>query len=63
MDTIPAGVSAQTLGLDGTETYEITGLSDSIQPRQDVTLHITRKDGTKEAHQVKLRIDTPIEVD
>jgi aconitate hydratase len=59
----PEGVSAQTLNLDGTETYDITGLSDSIQPRQDVTLHITRKDGTKESHQVRLRIDTPIEVD
>jgi aconitate hydratase len=57
------GVSAKTLNLDGTETYDITGLSDSIQPRQDVTLHITRKNGTKESHQVKLRIDTPIEVD
>jgi aconitate hydratase len=59
----PEGISAQTLNLDGTETYDITGLSDSIQPRQDVTLTITRKDGTKESHQVKLRIDTPIEVD
>ena len=57
------GVSSKTLNLDGTETYDITGLSDSIQPRQDVTLHITRKDGAKESHQVKLRIDTPIEVD
>jgi len=57
------GVSAKTLNLDGTEIYDITGLSDSIQPRQDVTLHITRKDGTKESQQVKLRIDTPIEVD
>jgi aconitate hydratase len=59
----PEGISAQTLNLDGTETYDITGLSDSIQPRQDVTITITRKDGTKESHQVKLRIDTPIEVD
>jgi aconitate hydratase len=59
----PEGISAQSLNLDGTETYDITGLSDSIQPRQDVTLTITRKDGTKESHQVKLRIDTPIEVD
>jgi aconitate hydratase len=59
----PEGISAQTLNLDGTETYDITGLSDSIQPRQDVTLTITRKDGSKESHQVKLRIDTPIEVD
>jgi aconitate hydratase len=59
----PEGISAQTLNLDGTETYDITGLSDSIQPRQDVTLTITRKDGTKVEQTVKLRIDTPIEVD
>jgi aconitate hydratase len=59
----PEGISAQTLALDGTETYDITGLSDSIQPRQDVTLTITRKDGTKLEQIVKLRIDTPIEVD
>ena len=59
----PEGISAQSLNLDGSETYDITGLSDSIQPRQNVTLHITRKNGTKESHQVKLRIDTPIEVD
>jgi len=59
----PEGISAQSLNLDGTETYDITGLSDSIQPRQDVTLTITRKDGTKLEQPVKLRIDTPIEVD
>ncbi len=59
----PEGISAQSLNLDGSETYDITGLSDSIHPRQDVTLTITRKNGTKESHQVKLRIDTPIEVD
>jgi aconitate hydratase len=59
----PDGVSAQSLGLDGTETFDITGLGDQIQPRQDVTLTITRKDGKTESLAVKLRIDTPIEVD
>ena len=59
----PEGISAQSLNLDGTETYDITGLSDSIQPRQNVTLTITRKNGTKVEQTVKLRIDTPIEVD
>ncbi|MEI6073754.1 MAG: aconitate hydratase AcnA [Verrucomicrobiae bacterium] len=59
----PDGVSAQTLGLDGTETFDITGLEDNIQPRQDVTLTITRKDGKTESLSVRLRIDTPIEVD
>ena len=39
------------------------GLSDDIVPRQDVTLRITRKDGSVIEQPVKLRIDTPIEVD
>jgi aconitate hydratase len=57
------GTSAQTLGLDGSETFSITGLSDQIQPGQMVTLEITRKDKTKQSVPVKLRIDTPIEID
>jgi aconitate hydratase len=57
------GTTAQTLGLDGSETYSITGLSDQIQPGQMVTLEITRKDKSKQSVPVKLRIDTPIEID
>jgi aconitate hydratase len=57
------GTTAQTLGLDGSETYSVTGLSDQIQPGQMVTLEITRKDGAKQSVPVKLRIDTPIEID
>ena len=59
----PEGVTAQTLGLDGTEVSDVLGLSDEIEPRQDVTLRITRKDGSVIEQPVKLRIDTPIEVD
>jgi aconitate hydratase len=57
------GTNAQTLGLDGSETYAITGLSDAIEPGQMVTLEITRKESAPEKVPVKLRIDTPIEVD
>jgi aconitate hydratase len=57
------GTSAQTLGLDGSETYSITGLSDQIQPGEIVTLEITRKDKSKQSVPVKLRIDTAIEID
>jgi aconitate hydratase len=57
------GTSAQSLGLDGSETFSIGGLSDAIQPGQQVTLKITSKDGTSSAVPVTLRIDTPIEVD
>ncbi len=59
----PEGVSAQTLGLDGTETFDVTGLSDAIKPRQNVTLVIHKADGTTVEQSVILRIDTHIEVD
>jgi aconitate hydratase len=57
------GTNAQTLKVDGSETYAITGLSEGIEPGQMVTLVITRKDGSEEEVPVKLRIDTPIEID
>ena len=59
----PEGTNAQTLALDGTETYDIVGLGEDLQPRQDIALRITRKDGSIRELQVKVRIDTPIEVD
>ncbi len=57
------GINAQTLNLDGSETYSLLGLSNSIRPRQEVTLEIRRKDGAIEKVALILRIDTPIEVD
>ena len=57
------GTSAQTLGLDGSEIFSITGLSDKIQPGQMVILEFTRKDGVRQSVPVKLRIDTAIEID
>ena len=57
------GVTAQSLGLDGSQTFSIGGLSDAIQPGQQITMEIEAKDGQKRYLPVKLRIDTPIEVD
>jgi aconitate hydratase len=57
------GTTAQSLGLDGSETFSITGLSDSTKPGQQVTLEIESKDGQKRSVPMKLRIDTPIEID
>ena len=42
------GTTPQTLKLDGTETYDVVGLSANIKPQQDLTLKITRKDGQSE---------------
>jgi aconitate hydratase len=58
------GTNAASLNLDGTETFDITGLEGKeVQPRQDVTLTIHRADGATEQVPVILRIDTPIEID
>ena len=58
------GESAQTLNLDGTETFDLAGLENgSVKPRQDVTLKINRADGTSEETTLTLRIDTPIELE
>jgi len=57
------GVTAQSLGLDGSQTFSIGGLSDAIQPGTRLTLEIETKDKQKRYVPVKLRIDTPIEVD
>jgi aconitate hydratase len=57
------GTNAQTLGLNGSEMFSVTGLSGSVQPGQELNLEITRKDRKSTSVPVKLRIDTPIEVD
>ncbi|MGD9561021.1 MAG: aconitate hydratase [Pyrinomonadaceae bacterium] len=58
------GQSAASLGLDGTETFALTGLEgNEVKPMQDVTLRIIRADGTSQDVPLKLRIDTPIEIE
>jgi aconitate hydratase len=57
------GSTAQSLKLDGTETYDIVGLDANLKPQQDLALRITRRDGGVEEVPVRCRIDTPIEID
>jgi aconitate hydratase len=57
------GTDRKSLQLDGTETFDIIGLSAGIKPRQDVTVTITRKDGSHATFSALCRIDTLDEVD
>ncbi|HEX3797268.1 MAG TPA: aconitate hydratase [Verrucomicrobiae bacterium] len=57
------GTTAQTLKLDGTETYDVLGLDAHLKPQQDLTVRITRADGKVENIVARCRIDTPIEID
>ena len=61
----PAGQSAESLGLDGTETFSITGLTtlnDGVTPRV-VSVTADREDGTVVSFDATVRIDTPGEAD
>jgi len=58
------GVTRETLKLDGTETYDITGIEEAgLSPRMDVTMTIHRRDGASEQTTLLCRIDTADEVD
>ena len=60
--TFPAGESADSLGLDGTEVFDID-VDDTLTPRQPVRVRATKSDGTVVAFDATARCDTPIEVD
>ena len=55
--------SVDSLGITGTESFDLKGIENDIKPQQQVTLVINRADGSKQEVKVLLRIDTPIEVD
>ncbi len=59
----PAGVNRKTLKLDGSETYDITGLVSGIKPRMNLECRITRIDGSQETLKLRCRIDTMDEVE
>jgi aconitate hydratase len=56
------GTNPETLGLDGTETFDLVGFGDDLHPRQKARLVINRN-GTATEVPVIVRIDTAIEVD
>ncbi|NMM16352.1 MAG: aconitate hydratase AcnA [Cellulomonas sp.] len=61
----PAGESAETLGLDGTETFDIAGVTELNGGTTPATLLVTatKPGGTSVGFHAVLRIDTPGEAD
>ncbi|MCU1043224.1 aconitate hydratase AcnA [Stenotrophomonas maltophilia] len=55
------GENAQSLGLDGSEVIDITGLQDGASKRATVTA--TKTDGTKKTFEVSVMLLTPKEVE
>jgi aconitate hydratase len=60
--TFRHGESAASLGLDGTETFDVV-IDDTLQPRQPIVVRATRGDGEVTEFLTTARVDTPIEVE
>ncbi len=59
--TFPAGKSAESLGLDGTEVFDL-GLPSPLTPRCTVGVTATKADGTAVRFDATCRLDTPVEI-
>ncbi|GAB3227336.1 aconitate hydratase [Mycolicibacterium hippocampi] len=61
----PEGESAASLKLDGTETFDITGIEDLNEGQTPRTVHVkaTKQDGGEVEFDAVVRIDTPGEAD
>jgi aconitate hydratase len=55
------GDTAESLGLDGTETYDIPGVGNSVEPGSIVKVTATSEDGKVTEFETLVRVDTAIE--
>jgi aconitate hydratase len=58
----PAGVTRRSLGLDGSEIYDLEGVEGAIEPRTSATLRITRADGSQTSISLTCRLDSAEEI-
>ena len=56
------GESADSLGLDGSETFDIH-VDDNVKARDEIKVTATKSDGEEITFTTDCRIDTPVEVD
>ncbi|WP_309241974.1 aconitate hydratase AcnA [Brevibacillus daliensis] len=57
------GTNWHTLGIVGTETFDIIGLNDNVKPGQTTKVIATREDGTTFEFEVIVRLDSTVDVD
>ncbi len=57
------GLGAENLGLDGTETFDIQGLSNNLSPQSVITIKATKADGQAVNFKAIIRLDTAVEID
>jgi aconitate hydratase len=52
-----------SLGLDGTETYQLTGISEGLEPHAEIAVKATNSSGETTEFSVEARIDSEVEMD
>ena len=57
------GETRKTLELNGSEKFDIAGLSEGLTPRQDIECKITRENGEQLTIQLRCRLDTEVELE
>ncbi|MBW1984872.1 MAG: aconitate hydratase AcnA, partial [Deltaproteobacteria bacterium] len=57
-----SGENQESLGLDGTETFDINGIEDMNGPGEKLTIIAKKADGSSVSFEVISRIDTPTEL-
>ncbi|MEE9264471.1 MAG: aconitate hydratase AcnA, partial [Vicinamibacteria bacterium] len=57
------GESAESLGLNGHEVFDVDGLGADIRPRQELQVKAHRSGGAELTFKVRARLDSPVEVD
>ena len=57
------GQSWKSLGINGDETFDITGLNNDLEPQQTLTVTGTREDGSTFEFEVIARLDSQVDID
>jgi len=57
------GDNAEKLGLNGTEIYDITGISEDLKPGKEISVRARNDEGVETTFSAKVRLDTEVEID
>ena len=60
---LPAGETAESLGLDGSELFSLKGLEGDVRPRGSLVLHVSKESGESTEIPLVLAVDTQAEID
>ena len=61
--TFNEGENRESLGLDGTESYDLEGVDGELSPGQEIRIVARRDEGGETSFTATLRLDSPVEID